>query len=130
MDEHKEHMGRLNIAAGLVRDERRFYNRMLQDSINGKHTEYNLEDLMRLVGTLEATYNHLLASLASDGDIYCVLKHLSYAIVLAGELDMPDVSRLYTILSIVTNGKLEACDSCKREEVVGAEDGRAELNQA
>lgn len=108
---------RLKAAAELVREERRKYNNLLLDVVAGKAEEYNTEDLMRLVGTLEATYNHILASLAADGDIYCMLKHLSYAIILVGELDHPDVEALYEVLSIVSNGVLEPCLSCKREEV-------------
>ena len=112
-----ENIDRLKTAAELIREERRKYNRLLYDVVLGKHViQDNSEDLMRLVGTLEAAYNHALASIASDGDIYCILKHLSYAIILIGELDYPDVESIYEIMAIVSNGKLEPCSSCKREE--------------
>lgn len=106
---------RLKTAAEMIRTERRKYNNLLREIVNGT-TEYNSEDVMRLVGTLEAAYNHCLASIASDGDIYCLLKHISYAIILMGELDEPDVEQLYDILAVISNGKIESCSSCKREE--------------
>lgn len=108
-------LNRLKSAAEMIRAERRKYNDLLRAVVDGKE-EYNSEDLMRLVGTLEAAYNHALASIASDGDIYCLLKHISYAIILVGELDTPDVEPLYDILAVITNGKIEPCSSCKREE--------------
>lgn len=113
---NEDKIAQLKTAAEMVRAERRKYNKLLKLLTEGSLREYNGEDLMRLVGTLEATYNHLLASIASDGDVYCVLKHLSYAIILVGELDSPDVGTLYDILAIVTNGRVEACGSCHREE--------------
>lgn len=112
----EERYNQLKTAAELIREERRKYNNLLRDVVDGEATEYNAEDLMRLVGTLEAAYNHALASIASDGDIYCLLKHISYAIILVGELDNAVVSPLYDILAIITNGRLEPCGSCKREE--------------
>ena len=114
MDEDKR--ARLITAIGQVRTLRRKYNNILNDVINGTVEEYNGEDLVRLVGTLEALYNHLLVSVASDGDLYCAGKHLSYAIILAGEMDAPDVEELYEIMTIISDGKIEPCSSCKREE--------------
>lgn len=113
---NEEKLTQIKAAAEMIREERRKYNNMLKDVVNGNATEYNSEDLMRLVGTLEAAYNHALASVASDGDVYCLLKHISYAIILVGELDNADVEPLYDILAIITNGKVEPCASCKREE--------------
>ena len=99
-----------------LRDLRRHYNNILKEVAEGKVAEYNGEDLVRLVGTLEAAYNHALVSIASDGDIYCLLKHVSYAIILAGEMDSPDVEELYEIMTIISDGRIEPCASCKREE--------------
>lgn len=99
-----------------LRDLRRHYNNILKEVAEGKVAEYNGEDLVRLVGTLEAAYNHALVSIASDGDIYCLLKHVSYAIILAGEMDSPDVEELYDIMTIISDGRIEPCASCKREE--------------
>lgn len=113
---YEEQMERVGVAANLIREERRKYNNLLRDVAEAKKSEYNSEDLMRLVGTLEAAYNHAIASLAADGDIYCLLKHISYAIVLVGELDNADVEPLYNILAVITDGRIEPCSSCKREE--------------
>lgn len=112
--EHKR--AQLLTVATKLRDLRRYYNNILRDVAEGKVAEYNGEDLVRLVGTLEAAYNHALVSIASDGDIYCLLKHVSYAIILAGEMDSPDVEELYEIMTIISDGRIEPCASCKREE--------------
>lgn len=112
----EDHFARLKTAAEIIREERRKYNNLLKDVVEGKAEEYNAEDLMRLVGTLEAAYNHCHASLAADGDIYCLLKHISYAIILIGELDSPDVEKMYEVITIISNGKIEPCASCKREQ--------------
>lgn len=99
-----------------LRNLRRKYNNKLNDVAKGEGEEYNGEDLVRLVGTLEAAYNHCLVAMTSDGDIYCLLKHCSYAIILAGEMDVPEVEDLYSIIVILSDGKIEPCSSCKREE--------------
>lgn len=105
----------LKTASEMIREERRKYNNLLKEVVEGKE-EYNSEDLMRLVGTLEAAYNHALASIASDGDVYCLLKHISYAIILVGELERPDVEPLYDIMAIISGGRIEPCSACKQEE--------------
>ena len=117
-----ENIDRLKTAAEMIREERRKYNNLLQEVIAGKE-EYNSEDLMRLVGTLEAAYNHALSSIAADGDIYCLLKHISYAIILVGELEKPDVEPLYDIMAVISNGRIEPCSSCRREEEENAVQG-------
>lgn len=116
-----DNIARLKAVSGMLREERRKYNNLLKDVVEGRAEEYNSEDLMRLVGTLEAAYNHSLAAIASDGDIYCLLKHVSYAIILVGELDDADVEPLYTIMTIITNGRVEPCGSCHREETSAEE---------
>ena len=79
--------------------------------------------LMRLVGTLEAAYNHCIASIAGDGDIFCLLKHIAYAIILAGEVD-GDAASLYQIMAVITNEKIQPCAACRLEETKkGEEDG-------
>ena len=117
-----ENIARLKTAAEMLREERRKYNNLLKEVVAGKE-EYNSEDLMRLVGTLEAAYNHVLASVASDGDIYCLLKHVSYAIILVGELEKPDVQPLYDILAIITDGRVEPCSACKQDAKERSKDG-------
>ena len=114
--EQDEQQSRLKYAANIIRSARREYNNKLNELVKDEHSEYNAEDLMRLVGTLEAAYNHILASLSSDNDVYCVLKHLSYAIILAGELDDTNLEPLYEAMSVISNGKIEACGACRREE--------------
>lgn len=114
-DEEFEAAKRLEFASTLIRDRRRVYNDQLIRAIKGEIEVYNLEDLMRLVGTLEAAYNHCIASIAGDGDIYCLLKHLSYAVILCGEMNEPGVADIYEIITIVTNGKIEPCQSCKQD---------------
>ena len=79
--------------------------------------------LMRLVGTLEAAYNHCIASIAGDGDIFCLLKHIAYAIILAGEVD-GDAASLYQIMAVITDEKIQPCAACRLEETKkGEEDG-------
>lgn len=113
----EDRLNQLKSVLTRIRDLRRKYNNILNDVANGEEKEYNGEDLVRLVGTLEAAYNHCLVSLASDGDIYCLLKHVSYAIILAGEMDVPEVEDLYEIMTIISDGRIEPCSSCKREEI-------------
>jgi len=122
-----EEIARLKTAAEMLREERRKYNNLLKEVVAGKE-EYNSEDLMRLVGTLEAAYNHALASVASDGDIYCLLKHVSYAIILVGELEKPDVQPLYDILAIITAGRVEPCSACKQDAKERSKDGTNNQN--
>lgn len=113
----EDRFNQLKFVLTKIRDLRRKYNNILNGVANGEEKEYNGEDLVRLVGTLEAAYNHCLVSLASDGDIYCLLKHTAYAIILAGEMDVPEVEDLYEIMTIISDGRIEPCSSCKREEI-------------
>ena len=105
----------LEVVALEIQEERRRRNNQLLQAVKGELDIYNLEDLMRLVGTLEAAYNHCIASIAGDGDIYCLLKHMAYAIVLAGEVD-GDATSLYQIMASITEDKIQPCASCKGEE--------------
>lgn len=105
----------LELVALDIQEERRRRNNQLLQAVKGELEIYNLEDLMRLVGTLEAAYNHCVASIAGDGDIYCLLKHMAYAIVLAGEVD-GDATSLYQIMASITEDKIQPCSSCKGEE--------------
>lgn len=105
----------LEVVALDIQSERRRRNNQLLQAVKGELDIYNLEDLMRLVGTLEAAYNHCIASVAGDGDIYCLLKHISYAIILAGEVD-GDAASLYQIMATITEDKIQPCEACKQEE--------------
>lgn len=104
----------LELIATDIQDLRRRRNNQLLQAINGEIEIYNLEDLMRIVGTLEAAYNHCLSSIAGDGDIYCLIKHISYAIILAGEVD-GEVEELYQILAVITKEKIQPCQACKSD---------------
>ena len=98
--------------ADLVQETRRIYNKMLDDYIGGALYVYNGEDLFRLVGELNATYNHIISMLASEHlNIYCCLKHLATAYVLANEVD-GDCQGIMNIVELITNGKIKACQSC------------------
>lgn len=114
-DEEFDNAKRLEFAADLIRKRRRVYNDQLIRAVKGEIEIYNLEDLMRLVGTLEAAYNHCIASIAGDGDIYCLLKHLSYAVILCGEMNEPAAADIYEMIAVVSNGKIEPCQSCKQD---------------
>ena len=111
-----DNIARLKTAAELIREERRYYNNMLNKLVETNGKEYNIEDLARLVGQLECAYNHALASIETDANIYCLIKHLSTALVLAGEMDNPRVGPIYDMLTIISNGLIAPCESCKREE--------------
>lgn len=105
----------LELVAVDIQEERRRRNNQLLQAVKGEIEIYNLEDLMRLVGDLEAAYNHCIASIAGDGDIYCLLKHIAYAIILAGEVD-GDATTLYQIMAAITEEKIQPCKACKQEE--------------
>lgn len=105
----------LEVVALDIQEERRRRNNQLLSYVKGDEDIYNGEDLLRLVGELNAAYNHCVASIAGDGDIYCLLKHLATAITLAGEVD-GDATAIYQIVATVTNDKIQPCKACKEEE--------------
>lgn len=111
----------LELVALDIQAERRRRNNQLLQAVQGELDIYNLEDLMRLVGTLEAAYNHCIASIAGDGDIFCLLKHIAYAIILAGEVD-GDAASLYQIMAVITNEKIQPCAACRLEETTVEKD--------
>lgn len=51
----------LELVALDIQAERRRRNNQLLQAVQGELDVYNLEDLMRLVGTLEAAYNHCIS---------------------------------------------------------------------
>ena len=69
---------------------------------------------LRLVGELNAAYNHCVAAIAGDGNIYCLLKHISTAIVLAGEVD-GDAAALYQIMAVISGDKIQPCSACRQD---------------
>lgn len=104
----------LELVALDIQEERRRRNNQLLQAVQGELEIYNLEDLMRLVGELNAAYNHCVASIAGDGNIYCLLKHLATSIVLAGEVD-GDAAAIYQIVAALTNNKIQPCKACTDE---------------
>ena len=105
----------LEVVALDIQAERRRRNNQLLQAVNGETEIYNLEDLLRLVGELNSAYNHCVASIAGDGDIYCLLKHLATAVVLAGEVD-GDATAIYQMVATITNDKIQPCVACHQEE--------------
>lgn len=109
-------MDRENIKriAEHVQVVRRFRNNQLIDSINGEIEVYNLEDLVRLVGNLNATYQHLCSALTvedSERALFCVYKHLATALVQSEEVD-GNTTAIYSILGKLSNNKIQACGAC------------------
>lgn len=96
----------------LIQTLRRRRNQQLIDAVNGKIYIYNLEDLMRLVGELNASHNHIVSALASDEpNLYCLFKHLPTAYTLSGEVD-GDCKEIMDIIEALTEGKIKACQAC------------------
>ena len=105
----------LELVALDIQTERRRRNNQLLQAVQGELDIYNLEDLMRLVAPLYAAYNLCIASIAGYGYIFFLLKHIAYAIILAGDV-VGDVSLLYQIMAVITNEKIQPCAACKGEE--------------
>lgn len=105
----------LELIALEIQEERRRRNNQLLEYTQGNTEIYNGEDLFRLVGELNAAYNHCVASMAADGNIYCLLKHLATAVVLAGEVD-GNAETIYQIVATLTKNKIQPCKACVDEQ--------------
>ena len=121
----------LELVALDIQTERRRRNNQLLDYVEGRAEVYNGEDLCRLVGELNAAYNHCVASIAGDGNIYCLLKHISTAIVLAGEVD-GDAAALYQIMAVISGDKIQPCSACRQDasSIIEAEILKGEENES
>ena len=109
---------RIITIAANVQDIRRFRNNQLIDAVNGVQEIYNLEDLVRLVGNLNATYQHLCSALTvedSERALFCVYKHLATALVQSEEVDGNTVA-IYDILGELSNNKIQACGACDTDK--------------
>lgn len=97
-----------------VQRERREINKLLFALAIGEEEHENAEDIMRAVGELNATYNHIVAIENDIEDIswYCVLKHISTAVVLYGEIGR-STKVLYGILELISDGRITSCKACK-----------------
>lgn len=108
-------MEKIEKAINKLRTLRRQYSQLIMMTLESSD-KYECEDMIRLVGHLQASYDHLLASRAHDGDLYCVLgKHLPAALILAGEIGI-EVGPIYDIMSILSDGKIEPCSACKEDK--------------
>ena len=111
-----EELTRLQTAVTKTRELRRHYNNLLVGVVEGNKTEYNIGDLARLLGELECLYMHLLEWISSgDSALLCCLKHATCSLILAGEMDEPNLDPIYEILVLISNGVVQSCQSCARE---------------
>ena len=79
----------LEVVALDIQAERRRRNNQLLQAVNGETEIYNLEDLMRGVGSLNYAYN-IVAALKRkwDDELYkSLLIQLAYSVVLLAEVD-------------------------------------------
>ena len=79
----------LEVVALDIQTERRRRNNQLLEAVNGETEIYNLEDLMRGVGSLNYAYN-IVVSLKHkwDDELYkSLLVQLAYSAVLLAEVD-------------------------------------------
>lgn len=110
-------MEQIEKAIPKIKALRRQYSKMVE-IVLASEDKYECEDLLRLIGHLQASYDHLLASRVHDGDLYCVIgKHLPACLILAGEIGI-EVGPIYEILSILSDGKIEPCSACKEDKNV------------
>lgn len=103
------------IAAEKLKNLRRSYSQAIESALESEDN-YECEDTLRLVGHLQAAYDHLLAARVRDNDIYCVIsKHLPTALILAGEIGY-EAGPIYEIMSILTDGKIKPCSACEEDK--------------
>ena len=101
-----------------VQQVRRWRNNQLIDAISGEIQVHNLEDLVRLVGNLNATYQHLCSALTvedSERALFCVYKHMATALIQSEEVD-GNTTAIYDILGKLSNNKLQACGACDEDK--------------
>ncbi len=79
----------LEVVALDIQVERRRRNNQLLEAVNGETEIYNLEDLMRGVGSLNYAYNLVVALKRKwDDELYkSLLVQLAYSVVLLAEVD-------------------------------------------
>lgn len=108
-------MKEYDLAIELTRELRRQYSRMLLEFLGGDE-DYEVEDTIRIIGHLQATYDHLLASRTqTEPDLYCVLgKHLPTCLILAGEIGT-EVGPIYNIMALLSGDKIKPCSACRKD---------------
>lgn len=100
--------------AESVQQVRRYRNNQLLGAVSGEVDIYNLEDLVRLVGNLNAAYQHLCSALTVDDSeraLFCVYKHLATALIQSEEVD-GQTKAIYDIFDELSGGKILACGAC------------------
>lgn len=104
----------IDMIADSIQMVRRWRNNQLVSAVYGDISIYNLEDLVRLVGNLNAAYEHICSAKATDDPsraMFCVYKHLSTALVQSEEVDGNNTA-IHDILSLMSGGKITACSAC------------------
>ena len=107
----------------LIQTERRYLNNILADvctmpqGVEPVFVE-NLEDLVRVVGNMNAAFEHAKAmqTLDDPGDrkmgLFCLLKHLATALVQIEEVGL-STRMIYQIIKEVSGGRIKACGACE-----------------
>ena len=107
----------------LIQTERRYLNNILADictmpeGVEPIFVE-NLEDLVRVVGNMNAAFEHAKAMQTLDDPddrkmgLFCLLKHLATALVQIEEVGL-STRMIYKIIKEVSGGRIKACGACE-----------------
>ena len=107
----------------LIQTERRYLNNILADvctmpeGVEPIFVE-NLEDLVRVVGNMNAAFEHAKAIQTLDSafdrkmGLFCLLKHLATALVQIEEVGL-STRMIYKIINEVSGGRIKACGACE-----------------
>lgn len=104
-----------------IQDYRRMVNSYVLSHIERSEPLSNGEDAIRLIGNLNAALEHLANSSDSDS-LFCVLKHLSTAMIQATEV-FEKSDEVSTMIGILTNNLILPCSSCKEDREKGEYNG-------
>lgn len=111
----------------LIQTERRYLNNILADvctmpqGVEPVFVE-NLEDLVRVVGNMNAAFEHAKAMQTLDDPddrkmgLFCLLKHLATALVQIEEVGL-STRMIYQIIKAVSGGRIKACGACEDDSV-------------
>lgn len=100
---------------------RRKANTDLLRALDEEDDPKNLEDLVRLVGNLNAALEHLTPSDSATAR-FCVLKHLSTALIQSTEF-YEESSAVAEMIAILSNNKIMPCSSCEDDMEKGEYNG-------
>lgn len=110
----------LEDVANIVNNFRRAVNKNVALAIANEITGelVNAEDQFRLIGNLNALYEHCMtvraigvSDIKPEHALFCIVKHLSTAIVQAEEANY-NTSDLYEALKVLTNNAIAPCQAC------------------